>query len=439
MIFGILCIFHLSPAGVEALGNAEAGKIIYERLCVGCHGIDGRGSGRLSPELVVRPRNLADPRSGAHRSDQQLFDIIQQGGTVLGLSPLMKAFGNQLAPQEIWNVVAYVRTLSVEASQPERLSESAEASQQTRSTALVMQQFHVSIWPQYDDPRVLIMLRGEMVPQHTFPTRIAIPIPKDVEIIGAGMISEQDEMLLHPYHIISGPSADSLELHLPVPRFFVEFYYNPFVIRGLEKRFTYAVNVAYPTTLLTIDIQQPLRVENFVIDPQPTGQVSQQGFIHHQFAYRDLSEGQTQTFNISYTATSTAPSISQRQSAPTQQRESLATPGKPVAQNIIVPSLVMLACVTGIFVGSVWWWKLSRYHEDQAVLKALSTAEPFSLPQEIPGGSQDAQANAISLAISTLSTRPNFCVHCGYKLRHSDRFCPQCGKRIDQIDTSTVQ
>ena len=118
MIFCILCKFHLSLAGAEALGNAEAGEIIYERLCVSCHGRDGRGSGRLSPELAVRSSNLADSPSGAHRSDQQLFDIIQQGGTVLGLSPLMKAFGNQLAPQEIWNVVAYVRTLSVSASQP---------------------------------------------------------------------------------------------------------------------------------------------------------------------------------------------------------------------------------------------------------------------------------------------------------------------------------
>lgn len=436
MIFGMLCIFYVSLVCAEALENTEAGKILYERLCVGCHGVDGRGRESSSLDLPVRPRNLADLSADTNRSNQQLFDIIQQGGTVLGLSPLMKAFGSQLTSQEIWNVVAYVRTLSVETSQSDRLAGSEEAPQQPGNIALVMAWFHVSIWPQYDDPRVLIMIRGEMLPQQAFPTRIAIPIPKDVEIIGAGMVSEQDEMLLHPHQIISGSSTDRLELHLPAPRFFVEFYYNPFLTRGMEKRFTYAMSVMYPTTLLTIDIQQPLRVENFVVDPQPADQTSQQGFIHHQFTYRDLPEGQTRIFHISYTATSTTPSLAQRQSAPTQLLEAQGTPRKPVAHNMIVPALIMLACVAGIFVGSMWWWKLARYCRDQAVGNALPTAGPFSVPQEILGSSQGAQIEAIVLAMPAVSTRPNFCVHCGYRLRPSDRFCPQCGKRIDQIDTS---
>jgi hypothetical protein len=100
-----------------------------------------------------------------------------------------------------------------------------------------MARLRLSIWPEYDDPRVLIMLRGEMTPRQAFPASITLPIPKGPEIIGAGMISEQNELLLHPHQVLPGDTQDSLQLNLPVPRFFVEFYYNPFTTRRPAKRF----------------------------------------------------------------------------------------------------------------------------------------------------------------------------------------------------------
>ena len=70
-----------------------------------------------------------------------------------------------------------------------------------------MARLRLSIWPEYDDPRVLIMLRGEMTPRQAFPASITLPLPKGAEIIGAGMISEQDELLLHPHQVLPGDST----------------------------------------------------------------------------------------------------------------------------------------------------------------------------------------------------------------------------------------
>ena len=88
MILYVLATVH--PA-MTATGDAQAGKAIYERSCVGCHGPTGQG-GRMAAMLAVPPRNLADQAYMGTRSDQQLFDVISKGGAATGLSAAMTAF-----------------------------------------------------------------------------------------------------------------------------------------------------------------------------------------------------------------------------------------------------------------------------------------------------------------------------------------------------------
>src|SRR5262249_14964718 len=107
----MLYIFATGHPAASTTGDIQAGKATYTRLCVGCHGPTGQG-GRMATTLAVPPRNLADQAYMGMRSDQQLFDVINQGGAVAGLSPIMMAFGSQLSEQQIWDTVAYIRTLT---------------------------------------------------------------------------------------------------------------------------------------------------------------------------------------------------------------------------------------------------------------------------------------------------------------------------------------
>src|SRR5215471_6174416 len=286
MMLYVLATVH--PAAT-ATGDAEAGKAIYERSCVGCHGPTGQG-GRMAPMLAVPPpRNLTEQAYMGTRSDQQLFDVISQGGAAVGLSPAMTAFGSQLSEQQIWDTVAYVRTFAAGSDTPTQTPQSTPSQASAPAADLVMARLRLSIWPEYDDPRVLIMLRGEMTPRQAFPASITLPIPKGAEIIGAGMISEQNELLRHPHQVLPGDTQDTLQLNLPVPRFFVEFYYNPFTTSGPEKRFVYHAPTTYPIELFEVDIQQPLKATDFTLDPAPIERMTDnQGFTYQQFTYRNV-------------------------------------------------------------------------------------------------------------------------------------------------------
>src|SRR5262245_37926541 len=161
------------------------------------------------------------------------------------------------------------------------------------------------------------MFRGEMTPRQAFPASITLPIPKGAEIIGAGMISEQNELLLHPHQVLPGTTQDTLQLNLPVPRFFVEFYYNPFTTSAPDKLFVYPAPTTYPIELFEVDIQQPLKATAFTLDPAPIERTTDnQGFTYHQFTYRDVGKGQSQTFTIAYTKTVPTPSVAKQQPTP---------------------------------------------------------------------------------------------------------------------------
>ncbi len=105
------------PAGFAAeKGDAWAGKVQYDTLCASCHGTTARGDGPTAAALPVQPPDLTDGTRMNEVADQYLFDIIKNGGLKTGKSPLMPAWAEKLSDQDIWNVVAYIRSLAVSPS-----------------------------------------------------------------------------------------------------------------------------------------------------------------------------------------------------------------------------------------------------------------------------------------------------------------------------------
>jgi mono/diheme cytochrome c family protein len=45
-------------------------------------------------------------------SNEHLFKVIKEGGPAVGKSPLMAPWGGTLSDEQIWDVVAFVRSLA---------------------------------------------------------------------------------------------------------------------------------------------------------------------------------------------------------------------------------------------------------------------------------------------------------------------------------------
>jgi mono/diheme cytochrome c family protein len=102
----------VSMVSAQSKGDAEKGRELYQEKCVLCHGSHGEGwdwSKKVDKPPVPVP-DLAKVTS--KRSDKFLFDVVKEGGEAVGQTRFMPPFGFQLSDQEVWNLVAYMRTLS---------------------------------------------------------------------------------------------------------------------------------------------------------------------------------------------------------------------------------------------------------------------------------------------------------------------------------------
>ncbi len=92
-----------SPKG----GDPVSGREIYVNTCIRCHGIDGKGA--LGIKLVPPPADLTSS-AVQDRLDGTLFRRIHEGKP----NTAMGAWKHSLSDEEIWDVLAYVRTLRAE-------------------------------------------------------------------------------------------------------------------------------------------------------------------------------------------------------------------------------------------------------------------------------------------------------------------------------------
>ncbi len=90
--------------------DLAAGKKAFETYCVACHGAAGKGDGAAAAALNPKPRDFTDAAYMKGRTDEQLKKVIVEGGAANNLSPLMAPWGGTLKPNEIDDVLAYVRT-----------------------------------------------------------------------------------------------------------------------------------------------------------------------------------------------------------------------------------------------------------------------------------------------------------------------------------------
>ncbi|MGA6829318.1 c-type cytochrome [Nitrospira sp. NS4] len=113
LFVGMTSVGFGGGAGVKDLSmpvkqyDAVAGREIYTNTCIRCHGIDGKGA--MSIQLVPQPADLSS-QAVQSRLDASLFKRIHDGKP----NTAMGAWSTTLSDDEIWDVLAYVRTLRQE-------------------------------------------------------------------------------------------------------------------------------------------------------------------------------------------------------------------------------------------------------------------------------------------------------------------------------------
>lgn len=268
---------------------------------------------------------------------------------------------------------------------------SAEAPPALTEKDLVSDMMQVSVWPEYDDPRVLAIFRGSFDPSTFKPTQVGFYLPPMAEVIGAGHVSDTGELLLNPYQVVPEEQGDRLILTLPQRRFFLEYYYQAFGPEA-NRSFTYELPITFAVKNLEVRIQRPLNSTNFSIQP-PSSRIftDGQGFQYYGYQFSDLKPGTRLSLAVSYTKTDPSPSVSRQPMPPVPQEGPPPVPTRGGAfAKVRTPYMpYLLGGLVVVGVGLIVLWAMGR----------------------VPG-----------------LARRELCEGCERMVPTSHQFCPYCGK-----------
>ena len=93
-------------AWTSASWAAEAGgKATYDKLCVSCHGADGKGNPAMTKVFGEKALNIASKETAGKSDDEMLKVIVDGRGK-------MPASGKSLSKQEQTQVLQHMRSLA---------------------------------------------------------------------------------------------------------------------------------------------------------------------------------------------------------------------------------------------------------------------------------------------------------------------------------------
>ena len=98
------CVVFLFGA---ALSYAAPAAENWENHCTKCHGADGKGQTKAGRKLQVK--DYTDAKVQAEMTDEEMTKIITEGANDKAGKEKMKAYKGEISPDEIKDLVAYVR------------------------------------------------------------------------------------------------------------------------------------------------------------------------------------------------------------------------------------------------------------------------------------------------------------------------------------------
>ncbi len=270
-----------------------------------------------------------------------------------------------------------------------------------QSTTTELDSLAIEIWPDYDQPSVLVLLTGIFPAETALPITFTIPLPEDADIHAIAHITP--EGTLTDQNIEYSISGNELTLTSPNPNFRVEFY-MPYTTDGLEREFAYTWEGGTAVNNLTAVVQQPLAAASMSTTPGATmTSTSSNDLTYHNLPVTTLAAGESFTVSAAYTMNSDSLTADLLQSTAVTTQPSSTTTTAPVNNTLNWP-LLLAALGFILIVFAVIWQMLVRQ----------KSSRPRK-PQKVHTAS---------------ATKAKYCHQCGIKLQPDDKFCRECGTAV---------
>jgi hypothetical protein len=261
----------------------------------------------------------------------------------------------------------------------------------------------VQLWPEYDQPSMLVIYDFQVSTSTALPTTVNIRIPKDAKLSAVAQTAANG--LINAEY--TGPAiiGDWQTIGVTVTElatYHVEFY-QPLIRNGMDRQYSYVWPADYEVTDFSISVREPNDLTQISTNPAMSESKGQDGATYVQNDFGALPLGQQFTLDVSYTKTSDTLGVPQQTVQPSAPLNS-NTAGRVMLSNYLPYILggLGLALILG---GAFYFWRATRESRSKGRKRHAAPVDKES----------DSDI---------------YCHQCGTRARSADRFCRVCGTKL---------
>jgi hypothetical protein len=282
--------------------------------------------------------------------------------------------------------------------------------------ALTLESLNVALWPEYDRPSMLVIYKVILSPDVPLPAEVGLRIPAAAGVPNAVAELGVDGSLYDvAYEREVRGDWGVVKFIATVPEVQLEYYDPGLSKEGANRHFEYVWPGDYPVSTLSVQVQQPVGVQEIRISPVLGGSSQgPDGLTYFGANVGSYGAGEKFELTIDYEKDTDALSVELAELLQVQ----------PITQDTsgrtslldVMPWFVGILGLGLIVVGVWWFWqgerKVTRQRADKRRRRRVAA----------PEASQVKEGEVV------------YCHQCGKRAEPGDRFCRVCGTEL-KIDT----
>lgn len=275
----------------------------------------------------------------------------------------------------------------------------------------------VDLWPEYDNPDMLVIYRIVLSPDVVLPVDLTLEIPTAAGPPNAVAVQDPNGALLNaPYEREVNGEWATISLTASMTEIQIEYYDPSLEKDGAQRNYAFTWRGDYPTSALRVQFLQPFGASQVELLPQAiTTTPSSDGLTYYTIDLGPQTVGSDARVSIRYIKDSDALTTEQFEVQPSAPISG-DTSGRVNPMDILPWGLGALGL---ILVGGGLWWYLQTGRE-----KPKATRRSRGQRASQPRPSRGAEP---SLAGSDAGV---YCHQCGKRAEGGDRFCRSCGTKL---------
>jgi len=277
----------------------------------------------------------------------------------------------------------------------------------------------ISLWPEFDQPEVLVIYRGVLAEDVSLPAAVEILIPASAgPPTAVAYVGEGGQRFNQPHTTREEGDWIVVSFDLETRGFQLEYYDAMSVDADDQRTFTFDFVADYVTAGLELDFQEPPTASAFTLEP-PADSVIQEsdGLTYHVVQADSLAAGDEQSWTFSYQKDNEDLTVGLFMQPETPAPQPTAAAGGEDNSAVLI---FLIAFVALVAVGAAAFWLGSRTQTD----------EPPPPPKQRKRRGSGRGAQPFSPPSRDESF---FCHKCGSQLRSDSDFCHKCGATVRKV------